>query len=571
MPWALVESVPGEPGRWPHSTAATAATTRGTKQSRGGPAVTVSAVSDITGKHRGIVKEASVMSAENAGKRQSVGGDGLAAVAIDPAKTSATSSADLESMLKQALGRIGTLERWHEEIKASMGRETRALREDICRLKEERKLIQASTERQTKALRDDIEALKSENKALKWSLNQLARKVQEGWEYPVAIQSDEYWQNKGYDAQAVQLLKLRFFAGLKNAVLELEHGVCDSIAVCCADHDEDLMPHWNALFQSFDLINPHGAGLVLDFSSIKLNEVIMREICHHVRHRNITQVHFSNNEFTNMHAAISELENALKSRKLKSLSWSQNRIEYAEDMNLFTRALSRSNSVEELTFRWNSNENAQALLTGVDFSSYKVLNLFANNLRTNGRTDIPDLIAANPALVVLNLDGNQLNNDDAVLIAQSLGRNTHLRKLNVGNNNIRERGMRALYEAANNTSTLNALSDSNHSCLLEGLSKGFDIDAINSDSGSNGLCMNRMCKIHKLMADRYRRGGGNVPRLNSEMGGENSVLLAPYLMESVSRRHDAFQEKYDESSECLLGLLYELVKDWKMAELFSCR
>ena len=130
--------------------------------------------------------------------------------------------------------------------------------------------------------------------------------------------------------------------------------------------------------------------------------------------------------------------------------------------------------------------------------------------------------------------------------------------------------MRALYEAVNNTSTINALSDSNHTCLLVGLSEDFDLDAINLESGSNGLYMNRMFKIHKLMVERYI-GGGNVPHLNTEMSScEDPVLLVPHLMESVVRRNDAFPKKY-KGFECSLGLLYELVKDWKMAELFSFR
>ncbi|EJK69811.1 hypothetical protein THAOC_08892 [Thalassiosira oceanica] len=262
----------------------------------------------------GIVREAGVMSAEYSGKRQR-GGDGPAA-AINPSKNSgATSSAVLESMLKQALGRIDSLERQHEEIKASMGSEIKALRDDVCRLKEENKKIQASMERQTKALRDDVNSLQSGNKALKWSLDQLASKVQDGWEYPVTIQPDEYWENKGYDDQAIELLMSSFFDGLEKAVSDLGHGVCNSIKVGYVgyvNHDEDLMPHWRALFRYFDYINPYDSGVKLKLLNMELNEEVMRQICHHVRHKNISQVEFINNGFldngfANMRGAISEL------------------------------------------------------------------------------------------------------------------------------------------------------------------------------------------------------------------------------------------------------------------------
>ena len=395
----------------------------------------------------------------------------------------------------------------------------------------------------------------------------------------MAIQPDEYWRSKGYEDDAIHNLNEYFFENFKRAVSELAHGVtCDYIYVGNADYDEDLLPHWEALFRSFQNINPHDAGVELCIQSIELNEELMRRICYFVRNMNISQVDFSHNGFTNLHGAISELGNALKSSKLKSLQWDRNPIASTEDMTLFTRVLSQNNAVDELIFNGNGNENTHALMAGVDFSTYKILNLGGNSLQTNGRTDIPDLIATDPPLESLWLKSNRLNDDDAVLIAQSLRGNTHLKDLDVRKNNIQERGMRALFEAVNDTSTLNALSDSNHSCCLFGLSNDFDLEAINSKQGSDRLQMNRMCKIHKLMTKRYRNGDGNVPHLNIEMSGEDSVLLAPFVMESVVRRHDAFRMSigndigYPQNRfECSMGLLYELVKDWKMTELFSFR
>ncbi|EJK43699.1 hypothetical protein THAOC_37829, partial [Thalassiosira oceanica] len=498
-----------------------------------------------------------VMSAEYAGKRQRGDGDGRRTTVVrHPTEASATSSADLESMLKQALSRIGSLEKQHAQIKMSMERETRALRDDIVSLKGENKAIKMSMERDTKVLRDEIEALKSEKDALRWSLDRLGSKVQEGWGYPVAIQPYEYWQSKGYDDEAIDNLEYGFLEYLKSSVSALEHGVCDSIRVGHVYHDEDLMPHWNALFHSFEHINPHGEGVDLYLHSIELNEEVMRQVCNHIRRNNISQVSFDTVDFTNLRGAISELGNALKSQGLKYLKWSAIPIESVEDMTLFTRVLSQSNSIDHLEFTENGNENARVLLSDVDFSMYKSLDFSDNDLQTNGRTDIPDLIAANTPLEELYLCGNRLNDDDAVLIAQSLGRNTHLGLLNVRRNNIQERGMRALYEAVNDTSTLNALSDSNHSCLLEGLSGDFDLDAINCDSGSNGLHMNRICKIYKLMVERYRNRDGNVPHLNMEIRGEDSVHLAPFVMESVVRRDKLSPEMYLEGFECSLGLLY---------------
>ncbi|EJK68648.1 hypothetical protein THAOC_10153, partial [Thalassiosira oceanica] len=239
-------------------------------------------------------------------------------------------------------------------MKTSVESETRALMEDTCRIKDAYKVLQASMERETKALRDDVNSLKRENKALKWSLNRLASKVQEGWKYPVAILPDEYWQSKGYEDEAIDGLHVGFLEELKTAVSELEHGVCESVTVRFVNHDEDLVPHWNALFRSFRHINPYGAGVVLYLQSIELNEEVMRQVCYHVRHKNIRTVHFTNNEFIDMRGmrgmrgAISELGNALKSPKLKCLTWSENPIHNTEDMTLFTQVLSQSEALDKL-------------------------------------------------------------------------------------------------------------------------------------------------------------------------------------------------------------------------------
>ena len=180
----------------------------------------------------------------------------------------ATSSADIdiESMLKQALGRIESLERQHEEMKTSMEhakkekktlqesteREIGALQDEINALKSEnKKALQASTGCEIEALKERINFLERKNNALKWSVNQLSHKVQENWEYPVTIPPDEYWQNKGYDDQAISQIKRSFIGGVKEAMSQLDHGVCDLIHVSGVNHDEALMPHWNALFRSF--------------------------------------------------------------------------------------------------------------------------------------------------------------------------------------------------------------------------------------------------------------------------------------------------------------------------------
>ncbi|EJK66610.1 hypothetical protein THAOC_12458 [Thalassiosira oceanica] len=325
-------------------------------------------------------------------------------------------------MLKQALGRIDSLEKQHEEIKASVESETRALREDICRLKEANKALQASSKRDAEAQRKKVKALKCENKALKWSLGRLASKVQECWEYPPSGLFCHVLSGGAQDTLTSEgKTDEDPFRQIKSSPMKGRN----PLPLCrfCFDNNREVVPLTIGRANMAKLI--HHNRVISDYEVVCMCCVgrLVRVACVDEAFRGP-----ADSTWTCPQAAISELGKALKSPKLKSLTWSGNPIESTEEMTLFTQALSQSNSVEALTFAWNiNNENAQAPLLDVGFSRYKLLALRGNNLQTNGRTNISDLIAANPPLVELNLRVNRLNDDDAVLIAQSLGENTQLR------------------------------------------------------------------------------------------------------------------------------------------------
>jgi len=470
----------------------------------------------------------------------------------DDADYADASSPSRESMLRQALDRIDLLERKHDGLRALMD----------CKIE---------------ALRHDIDTLKEENVALKWSIRQLASRVQLDWEYQEgdSIQPDEYWQGKGFDDDYITNVDSYCIKRVVSAVSHLEHGVCDTITIGRPNggvvvlDDDALAPHWTMLSQAFWHINPHGKGVSIFFNCIQMSEGVMREICRRLCHRNINGITFHNNHFANMRDAIDQLDAALKSSKVKSLEWSANPIESPDDMALFTQLLShRKTILDKLYFSQNSHENTWMILNGVDLKAFKLLSFSENNLQTNGREDIlPDLIAANSQLESLDLSSNRLGDNDAILIGNALRVNTRLKKLILTkNNNIQERGMSALLRAVNDTSTLNTLSDSNHSCHFPGIFM-YGLGLINSRGQ-----MNRIYKLFRLMVDRYRFGEGNVQCLNEEMKDEESVLLAPYIMESIYRRHKVIIEsKYQMRTHFCLGIFYELVKDWRLPELLVFR
>jgi hypothetical protein len=80
-----------------------------------------------------------------------------------------------------------------------------------------------------------------------------------------------------------------------------------------------------------------------------------------------------------------------------------------------------------------------------------------------GAVKISEYLGSNPPIEVLFLDCNRLNDDDAILISQALKRNIELKTLSLHTNNFTSIGVKALLTRVFDSSSLIAISESNHS------------------------------------------------------------------------------------------------------------
>ena len=141
--------------------------------------------------------------------------------------------------------------------------------------------------------------------------------------------------------------------------------------------------------------------------------------------------------------------------------------------------------------------------------------------------------------------------------------------LNLRGNNITEVGNGALRKAVYDPTSLNTVSDSNHTCYIEGIDLG-DIPRnadLDSDSGHTARD-NRKRKLYHLLSVRNREGS-NVRHLNLEFGGENdedddSIKLVPKVLESIKRSSSP-----NMCYEKPLSIIYEIMRSWKMPELYE--
>ena len=100
------------------------------------------------------------------------------------------------------------------------------------------------------------------------------------------------------------------------------------------------------------------------------------------------------------------------------------------------------------------------------FGSLAGITLNGNQIGSYGIKLISECLASNPLLCVLQLKDNLLNDADAATLAKSFKSNTNLRRLKIAGNSITQEGMKSFHLAVQNLSSLNTISDSNHTCLV---------------------------------------------------------------------------------------------------------
>ena len=242
-------------------------------------------------------------------------------------------------------------------------------------------------------------------------------------------------------------------------------------------------------------------------------------------------------------------------------SWTKNSIESVEDANHLVEAVIGHPLIDSIRLHNYFGENVDAygtlcslLASNKDFS---YIDFASNNIRTGGRTEIPDFLARNPPMECLYLTNNHLDDNDAVMIARALGRNTNLRCLRLGQNDITDIGRDALRNAIFDSLSLNAVAASNHSCQI----KGLELGNINDDEEEPKV--NRGRNIFSLLSSRNREGV-NVQHFDAEFE-DDSLRVVPKVLEAVN----VYAGYASAAAVHPLSVMYEVLRSWKMPTLYE--
>jgi hypothetical protein len=181
------------------------------------------------------------------------------------------------------------------------------------------------------------------------------------------------------------------------------------------------------------------------------------------------------------------------------------------------------------------------------------INLSNNNIDSLGAVKIAEYIEGDSPIHRIDLSRNRLNDDDALPISQALKRNTNLTHLNLVGNNFTSIGIKALLSCVFDSSSLNSISESNHTFASLNIFNG-------QESGNLHGCINKLLgfdRTQKILfalqdKDSLLQYFANVP-----VGLMPDVMAFP--LERVANEH---QHKK-------LNVLYSTMRWWNMPLLYS--
>jgi len=395
------------------------------------------------------------------------------------------------------------------------------------------------------------------------------------WEYSAPDIPLSHW--RGFDEQYTQEMYC-LLSDIKRCTSGLRRGDVSSV-ICLGEetsdiflqHDDILLPHWKELANALQLHELNHYELFI--FNVQLTSEVLDLLTPALKGKPLMELILERNGFANNEGTKFITEFIKHNNELDRFDCMNNQISNMEDTILLVDAIVSHPSITQVQIEnCLVGDEIYEVLRPI-FASNKHwvrIDLERNNIQTEGDTAIPDYIATNPPLENLYLSGNKLNDDDALLIARALKHNTNLKELVLDNNNITHIGKEALSKAVYDPTSLNSMSDCNHTCIIH-VDGGMrnPLGCGNDNRMLSSSILKRGAKIYQLLSNRNKEGS-NVRHLNSEFDGEDeeedSLKLVPQVLECVHR--------YPRASKLTahpLSIIYEVLRGWKMPELYEKR
>jgi hypothetical protein len=324
-------------------------------------------------------------------------------------------------------------------------------------------------------------------------------------------------------------------------------------------HESILDEYWNH-FEA-EIGRMRQLGIVTDIIGIQITNVEMKKerlaalvdiIVSERVSNSITHAVFFNANICD--EGINSLSKLVEvSLELEYFTLFSNRIDNMESVRCLSQSLKLHTCINQLKLaHCDLGSNPEILLVVLQ-SDVKSINLDNNSIDSLGAVKIAEYLEGNPPIHQIDLDHNRLNDDDAILISQALKRNTNLETLHMHSNNITSIGVKTLLTCFFDSSSLNAISESNHTLNRLNIFSWTSNNDRLKDCIDKLLNLNRTQKIFLALQDKdfLLKCLANVP-----------VELIPEVLEFTRWVDDQPLNKH-------LNIFYSIMRWWNMPLLYS--
>ena len=437
----------------------------------------------------------------------------------------------------------------------------------------------ASLEERCEALDRKSESLERACGELEARCSSLERSVQVlekdvNWTYSAPDIPRSHWIEQGHDEEYADFME-DIGALIKHDAERIRNGeenfICDCLDLDYEDnmailHDDALSPHFKELA---DAIQVSSGIQQINMENIELHPsalgILFPAMEGIVTNIDMRRMRFPAEDVGECYEII--VSSIRRNTKLERLVWVNNRIPSVEQADLLIESVIRNRSIKNVRldrcFNQSEVNGCRALASLMCGRPLRRIDFSDNSL--SGVDDVAAALATNPQLELLWIRENELNDRDAELIAEALKQNTNLQQLHLGGGNMTTAGFEKIRAAIYDSSTLNAMESCNHSCLVDCAEN--DPGCMVGNDGDLTPLLRRRHKLYNLMSVRHAEGS-NARHLNAELGGGPiGVKLVPRVLECIEKCSvDGLID-----SPVPLSLYFELMRSWKMPELYGHR
>jgi len=347
----------------------------------------------------------------------------------------------------------------------------------------------------------------------------------------------------------------------KNVDLKLIHNSHNSYQDQLMDNEEPIVWHepildeyWNRLEAKMNQLDIDTKIERINFENVEITKERMAALVAIFRSgratNSSTMFYFCNaNLCADGIISLSELVDV--SSDLNYLFLEHNRIDNMESAHCLSRSLKSHNCINELVMTHCDLGRSPEILSVILQSDIRHIYLGSNNIDSLGSVTVAEYLEGNPPIHRIELNRNCLNDDDAILISQALKRNTNLEEIMLITNNLTSIGVKALLTCVFDGSSLNAISESNHTLRR--------LTIFTEDISYMQHCINALLELGRTQKivfvlqdnDSLLKYLANVP-----------VGLIPEVLAKRGRIVDEHQQEH-------LNIVYSTMRWWNMPMLYS--